>query len=273
MQQILGWAAEVNLGEWGHLFLRWFHVFAGILWIGSTWLFTWLDGRLHDPKEDGQVWMVHSGGFYVVEKQLKPNLARALHWFRWEAALTWMSGFLLLFWVVYLGGLLVDESVRPMSQWSAIGLGVGLIVAGWIVYDLLWMSPLAGNFAVGAVVSYLLLVGTAYGLTHLFAKRAVFLQMGAMLGTLMAANVWLRILPAQKQMIAAAHSGGTPDQTLADRAKMRSKHNTFLVMPVIMIMISNHFPITTYGQDHAWVVLAVLVLVGWAAAKIIRDRR
>ncbi|MSP63306.1 MAG: hypothetical protein EXR72_23785 [Myxococcales bacterium] len=263
---------ELNLGEWFHLLLRWFHVFAGILWIGSTWLFTWLDKRLHDPAEQGQVWMVHSGGFYAVQKQLKPDMARTLHWFRWEAALTWISGILLLFWVVYLGGVLVDPDVMPLGQWTAIAIGVGLLIAGWVVYDLLWISPLGKHFAVAAVISYALIVATAYGLSFLFAKRGMYIQVGAMLGTLMSANVWLRIVPAQNQLVAAVRSGGEPDQRLADQAKLRSRHNTFIIMPVLMIMISNHFPITTYGADRAWLVLAVLVLVGWGAAKVVRDR-
>jgi uncharacterized membrane protein len=262
---------DLNFREWLHLLLRWFHVFAGIMWIGSTWLFTWLDKRIHDPAEKEQVWMVHSGGFYKVEKHLKPDLSRTIHWFKWEAGLTWISGILLLFLVVYHGGMLTDENIYPMSNGAAMGIGIGLLLAGWVVYDLIWMSPLGKSLAAGAVVCYLLLVGTAYGLSLIFAKRAVYIQLGAMMGTIMNANVWMRILPAQRQLIAAAQAGGTPDQALADRAKMRSKHNTFIILPVVMTMISNHFPVTTYGQDQAWLVFAVLCLLGAGAAKIVRD--
>ncbi len=257
-----------DLTEWLHLLLRWAHVFAGILWIGSTYFFTWLDGRLHDPAEQGQVWMVHSGGFYVVEKQNAPSLERTLHWFRWEAAFTWLSGIVLLFLVYHFGGALIDKDVRDLSLTAGIGITVGLLLLGWLIYDRLWSLPLPPSAAV--VVSYLLLVAITYGLTRLFSGRAVYIHIGALLGTLMAANVWRCILPAQQQLIAATKAGGKPDPALAARAKMRSKHNTFMVLPLVFIMISNHFPTSTFGSDYNWMVLAVLVLAGWGAAKVLR---
>jgi uncharacterized membrane protein len=259
-----------QIHEWLNLAFRWAHVFAGILWIGQTYFFTWLDRTLH---EEGHVWMVHSGGFYVVEKQgAGVLLPQKLHWFKWEAALTWISGILLLILVYYDGGLMVDDSVRRMSNGAAVGLSVVLMIAGWIVYDLLWISPLQKNEAVGIVISYVLLVATIYGVCHLLSGRAAYMQIGAMLGTFMAVNVWARILPAQRQLIAAAKEGRQPDLRLADRAKQRSKQNTFMVLPVVFIMISNHFPVATYGNRYNWIVLAALVLVGWGAAKIIRSR-
>jgi len=138
------------------------------------------------------------------------------------------------------------------------------------VYDLMWISPLARFEIAGAVVSYALLAGAIYGATRVFDGRGAYMQIGAMLGTFMAANVWMRILPAQRQLIAATRAGQPADMTLADRAKNRSKHNTFIVLPVVLIMISNHFPVTTYGSQYNWIVLSVLVLVGWGVAAIIR---
>lgn len=240
------------------------------MWIGQTYFFTWLDHTLH---QEGNVWMVHSGGFYVVEKKgAGVLLPQKLHWFKWEAAMTWLSGFLLLGLVYYSGGLMVDESVRRMSVPAAVGISVALIIVGWIVYDLLWLSPLQRNEVAGTVISYVLLVATIYGVTRLFSGRAAYMQIGSMLGTFMAANVWVRILPAQTQMISAAKEGREPDLRLAERAKQRSKQNTFMVMPVVFIMISNHFPVATYGNPYNWLVLAVLVLVGWGAAAVIRSK-
>ena len=250
-----------EIREWLNLAVRWAHVFAAIMWIGQTYFFTWLDRRFHDEK---QVWMVHSGGFYVVDKQKVPELLpQTLHWFKWEAALTWITGFLLFIIVYYTGGL--------MNGGKEVGLSIALLIGGWIVYDLLWISPLVRFEKAGAVLSYLVLVATIYGLTRLYDGRAAYLQTGAMLGTIMAANVWMRILPAQRQLIAATKAGQPPDMTLAERAKQRSKHNTFTVVPVVFIMLSNHFPVATYGHQYNWAILAALVLAGWGAAAVIRS--
>ncbi len=259
--------------EWLNLALRWFHVFAGILWIGSTYYFTWLDGRLRDLAENkGQVWMVHSGGFYVVErkKQLE-DLDRKLHWFRWEALFTWVSGVFLLALVYYMGGALVDVDRTHIGPGLAHGIGTGALIGGWIVYDLLWISPIGKHEQVGVALCYLLLVGVIYGLWQTLATRAAYIHVGAMMGTIMTANVWMRILPAQRRLLAAMKEGREPDQALADRSKQRSKHNTFMIVPVVLTMISNHYPVSTYGSDHGWIVLAVLVLVGWGVAKLIRE--
>ncbi len=267
-----------NISEWLNLIVRWVHVFAGILWVGTTYYFTWLDGRLAEEEKaatperpKAQVWMVHSGGFYLVEKQKVPEmLPRRLHWFRWEAAITWFSGMLLLGIVYHLGGLMVDDTVANISVRMGIRIGLGAIVAGWIAYDLLWLSPLGRSEAAGAAVSYLLLVGAAFGLSRVLSGRAAYMHVGALMGTIMAANVWLRILPAQRQMIAVAREGQKPDLTLAARAKQRSKHNTYMAVPVVFIMVSSHFPTATYGHEYNWAVLAVLILLGWGAARIIR---
>ncbi|MBI1806809.1 MAG: urate hydroxylase PuuD [Ignavibacteria bacterium] len=264
-----------NLSEWLNLAARWIHVFAGIMWVGQTYFFTWLDGRFSEMTADNavknpdeHVWMVHSGGFYVVGKQPRPqHLPKTLHWFKWEAAMTWLSGITLLILVYYAGGLMVNEH---MEENTAIVIGISLIVVSWFIYDMLWRSKLAKREMVGACISYALLVLVSFGLTHIMEGRAAYMHVGAMLGTLMTANVWLRILPAQRTMVAALHEGKEPDLMLAARAKMRSKHNTFMAVPVVFIMISNHYPVTSYGDSWNWVILSVLIVAGWGAAKIIR---
>lgn len=270
---------DPTLSEWLNLILRWTHVFAGIMWVGTTYYFTWLDARLTEEEKAAvntgnaaQVWMVHSGGFYVVERRKVPDLvSRTLHWFKWEAGTTWLSGFALLIVVYYLGGgALIDHDVRDISLGAAVGVGIAVIVVGWLVYDLLMLSPLGRNELLFAVIAYTLIVGIAFSLTQVFSGRAAYIHVGATLGTIMAANVWMRILPAQKKMIAALKEGRKPDERLAAQAKLRSKQNTFMAVPVVFIMISNHFPGVTYGDRYNWAILAVLVLAGWIAAKFIR---
>ena len=265
-----------NITEWINLAGRWFHVFAGILWVGTTFYFTWLDGRfteagkaVSDAPEGAEVWMVHSGGFYVVEKRKSPG-PHELHWFRWEAGLTWLSGMVLLIFVYYLGGAMVDEDVRDISLLAANLFGIGLLAAAWIIYDLLVQSPLGKNEKAFAVTAYMLVVGSIYGVTHVLSGRAAYIHIGAMFGTIMVANVWMRILPAQRRMIAATREGRTPDGNLAARAKLRSKHNTFMAVPVVFTMTSNHYPVSTFGHKYNWIILSALVLVGWGAAKLIR---
>ena len=268
-----------TISEWLNLIFRWVHVFAGIMWVGTTYYFTWLDARLSEEEkamanigDAAQIWMVHSGGFYVVEKRKVPDLAsRTLHWFRWEAGTTWLSGMALMILVFYLGGgALVDPDVCDISVGAAVALGVGAMIGGWIIYDLLMLSPLGKNEKAFAVVAYVLLVAFTYGLTRYLSARAAYIHVGAMMGTIMAANVWMRILPAQKKMIAAINAGQKPDDALSAQAKLRSKQNTFMAVPLVFLMISNHFPGVTYGDQYNWAILAVLILVGWIAAKFIR---
>jgi uncharacterized membrane protein len=255
--------------DWTNLLLRWLHVFVGILWIGQTWLFMWLDRHLQDAVENpgGQLYMVHSGGFYVVEK--RPGLAqlpKTLHWFKWEAALTWASGLALLVVVYYLGGLL-QEPDAELGWGAAVALGLVLLPLAWVVYDTLWRLAPA---SLATVVSFGLVVGLTWALENVFSARAAYIHVGAALGTIMAANVWMRILPAQRVMVEAIRAGRPPDLTLGERAKQRSKHNTFIVVPLVMIMLSSHFPTLTYAHDQAWAMLGLLVLVGWAAAFMVR---
>jgi uncharacterized membrane protein len=268
-----------TLSEWLNLLFRWTHVFAGIMWVGTTYYFTWLDARLTEEEKAAantgvapQVWMVHSGGFYAVEKRKVPDLAsRTLHWFRWEAATTWLSGFALLVLLYYIGGgVLVDPDVRDISVGVAVALGIGVIIASWLIYDLMIISPLGRQEKAFAVVAYALIVGLAFVLTRIFSGRAAYIHLGAVFGTIMAANVWMHILPAQKRMIAALNEGRKPDERLSAQAKLRSKQNTFMAVPVVFIMISNHFPGVTYGERYNWIILSVLILLGWIAAKFIR---
>jgi uncharacterized membrane protein len=267
-----------TVSEWLNLIIRWVHVFAGIMWVGTTYYFTWLDARLSEEEKAvagdkaAQIWMVHSGGFYVVEKRKVPDeLSRKLHWFRWEAGMTWLSGMLLLVVVYYIGGgLMIDPDVADITLTKAVGIGVGLLIVAWLVYDLLMLSPLGKNEKAFALIAYLLIVAISYGLTRVLSGRAAYIHVGAMFGTIMAANVWMRILPAQKKMIAAIKEGRKPDDALAAQAKFRSKQNTFMAVPVVFIMISNHFPSATYGDQYNWIVLSILILAGWIAAKFIR---
>jgi uncharacterized membrane protein len=266
------------ISEWLNFIARWVHVFAGIMWVGTTYYFTWLDARLTEEEKamvnvgkSAQIWMVHSGGFYVVEKRKIPDeLSRKLHWFKWEAGTTWLSGFALLVIVYYIGGgALIDRDIADIGVWSAVGIGIGTLIVGWLVYDLLMISPLGRSEKLFAVIAYVLIVATAYGLTRVLSGRAAYIHVGALFGTIMAANVWMRILPAQRKMIDAIKSGQKPDDKLSAQAKLRSKQNTFMAVPVVFLMISNHFGgVTTGGYD--WIHLAILVPVGWLAAKFIR---
>jgi len=270
---------DPTLSEWLNLLFRWVHVFAGIMWVGTTYYFTWLDARLTEEEKAAantgvtpQVWMVHSGGFYVVERRKVPDLvSRTLHWFRWEAGTTWLSGFALLVLVYYLGGgVLVDPDVRDLSVGVAVAIGIGVIVGGGILYDVMMMSPLRRNEKLFAAVAYVFIVALSFGLTRIFSARAAYIHVGALFGTIMAANVWMHILPAQKKMIAALNEGHKPDERLSAQAKLRSKQNTFMAVPVVFIMISHHYPGVTYGDRYNWIILSILILLGWIAAKFIR---
>jgi uncharacterized membrane protein len=270
---------DPTLSEWLNLLFRWTHVFAGIMWVGTTYYFTWLDARLTEEEKAvantgvvPQVWMVHSGGFYAVEKRKVPDLAsRTLHWFRWEAATTWLSGFALLVLLYYLGGgVLIDPDVRDLSLGAAVGIGIGVIVACGVVYDVMMMSPLGRHEKAFAAVAYIVIVVVGFGLTRVFSARAAYIHVGAIFGTIMAANVWMHILPSQKRMLAALNEGRKPDERLSAQAKLRSKQNTFMAVPVVFLMISNHYAVVTYGDRYNWIILSILVLLGWIAAKFIR---
>lgn len=262
-------------GDWANLLLRWTHFIAGIAWIGSSFYFIWLDRALSAPAPprrgvEGEVWMVHSGGFYQTEKR-RPGpgeMPAVLHWFKWEALITWVSGIALLVLIYYMSNAyLLDPAVSGIGRGTATGLGIGLLVVGWVVYDVLWRSPLAAGRGLAAVIfSLALLTAVAIGACRLLSGRAAYMHVGALLGTLMVANVWMRILPAQQEMIDAAKAGGgrQPDFALGERAKRRSVHNSYMTFPLLFIMLSNHFP-ATYASSANWAVLVLLFVAGAAA--------
>ncbi len=267
-----------SVREWLNLIARWFHVFAAIMWVGQTFYFTWLDGQFSKLEKKGAtdqspsaVWMVHSGGFYTVEKQKSLRVApQQVHWFRWEAAMTWLSGMVLLFLVYYLSGGLIDSDIADISQGRGIVIGLGVVMGGWVIYDLAVRSALGRSEAAFAIFSLIVTAAVTWGLLRVLSSRAAYIHVGAMFGTIMFLNVWERILPAQRKMIAAAAAGASFDASLGAQAKLRSKHNTFMAVPVVFIMLSNHFPVATYGNRYSWEILVVLVVSGWAAAKLIR---
>jgi uncharacterized membrane protein len=260
--------------DWLNLILRWAHIITGIAWIGSSFYFIWLDARLNVPPRDpeskdvaGDLWAVHGGGFYHSQKyKVAPEkLPEPLHWFKWEAYWTWMTGFALYIVVYYLNAsaLLVDPAVWDIRPSTAILTSIGLLIASWLAYDGLCRSGLSDR-ALALVGSVLVLI-LCWGVCQLFGGRGAFLQVGAMLGTIMAANVAHVIIPSQKQLVAAKLKGEAPDARLGAKAKQRSVHNNYLTLPVIFTMISPHF-VLAYSHQYNWLVLFV-IFVGAALVR------
>ena len=256
--------------EWLNLAARWVHVIAGIMWVGNSMLFNWLDRNLakakdRDPDELGVIWLLHSGGFYRIKKLLLSpgRMPDTLHWFKWQSYITWISGFILLIVVYYADGgtYLIDPGISHISGKMAVAIGPCLLLGGWITYDLLWRSPLGKAYWPAMIISLLLVIGTTFGLCHLFSGRAAFLHIGAMLGTIMAGNVFFHIIPSQKHLVAATEAGRMPDQRFADNAKKRSIHNNYITFPVIFLMISNHFG-GLYGNHLNWLILLIIGAAG-----------
>jgi uncharacterized membrane protein len=265
---------ESYLVEYLGLLLRWLHVIAGIAWIGSSFYFIWLDNSLDPPAPDseearkgvaGELWAVHGGGFYNPQKYAvaPAALPEKLHWFKWEAYTTWLSGTALLVVVYWLHAqeMMVDPSLAALTPWQAAGIGAASMAGSWLVYDLLCRSPLGRhNGLLGAVV-FGLLTALAWGLSHVFGGRAAFIQVGAAIGTIMAANVFFVIIPGQRRMVEAMRAGRAPDPRDGRRGKQRSVHNNYFTLPVVFIMISNHAA-AVYGHAHAWAVLATFGAAG-----------
>jgi uncharacterized membrane protein len=258
--------------EWLNLLTRWLHVIAGIVWIGSSFYFIALDNHLRPPArpedEDagvgGESWEIHGGGFYQVQKyRVAPReLPEPLHWFKWEAYTTWLSGFALLIVLYYANAdqYLIDQNVADLSTWEAVLISIGLLVAAWVVYDVL-CRLLGSRPLVLAALLLGLVTLSAWGIGHLFSARAVYIQVGAMIGTMMVGNVFFTIIPAHWELVRAKQAGREPDPAANERGKLRSVHNNYLTLPVVFTMISNHFP-STYGHSYAWLILVVLLVIG-----------
>lgn len=261
--------------EWLSLILRWTHLIAGIMWIGQTYLFHWMERSFEAPDPpkkniSGELWMVHGGGFYLVEKQKWPEIMpRTLHWFKWEAMITWISGFFLLAVVYWLGAPLTDFG-SALPRWQAVSISAASLAGGYVGYRLIW-AVMGHNELPGALVCWAAVMAAAWGLSHVFSDRSVFLHVGAIFGTIMVTNVWLTIIPNQKKIMAITESGGQPDHSLSAAAKRCSKHNTFMSVPLLFTMISNHYPVAFAGPKALWI-LGALILGGFVAAKIIRDK-
>ena len=256
--------------EWLELGTRWLHVIAGIAWIGTSFYFIRLNAVLAPPAApangvEGEAWEVHGGGFYRVAKyRVAPGqMPRELHWFKWEAYATWLSGASLLVLVYYLGAdtYLLDRRVAGIGPGIGITIGVGSIVVGWLAYEALCRSPLIRRPGLFAALGLLLVTGTAWALSHWLSGRAAYMHVGAAIGTLMVANVFLVIIPAHRDLVAAVESGRAPDARVGMAAARRSLHNNYLTLPVVFIMISNHYPMT-YAHPLGWLILGTLGLVG-----------
>ena len=258
--------------DWLNLLLRWVHLITGIAWIGASFYFVWLDNSLEEPSDDnkkkgigGQLSSIHAGGFYEVAKyKLAPPFMPAhLHWFKWEAYSTWISGFLLLSLMFYVGAesYLIDPTKLELSPWAAVAISLGTLAGGWIVYDLLCKSPLSKQPIALAIVLLGFVAAVAWGLNQIFSARAAYLHVGALIGTCMAANVFFVIMPGQRALVGAVEQGQAPDPKYAMASKIRSVHNNYLTLPVLFLMISNHYPMT-YGHPQAWAVLMAILLIG-----------
>ena len=251
-----------------HLIARWVHLIAGIMWIGNSMLFNWLDRNLEaaaDPRPGsvGEIWMVHSGGFYHVEKKfLAPGqMPKTLHWFKWQNGITWLSGITLLVLVYYMGGavLMTDPAVSPITAVGSVCVGVGTIIAAWLIYDRVWRSPIGKHPTAGFVASVVTVLAMSWVLFHWLSGRAAYMHVGVLVGTLMTGNVWFVIMPSQRELVAATLEGREQDPAIGYQAKQRSVHNNYMTFPLLFIMLSNHFP-TTFGHALNWLVLFVLTL-------------
>lgn len=252
---------EAHLLEWLHLAIRWVHVIVGIAWIGASFYFVWLENNLDRQVKDqalaGELWAIHGGGIYHLQKyKLAPaKMPKHLHWFKWEAYSTWITGLLLLSVVYYLNAstyLLMPDS--PVTPTMGIIIGFGSLFLGWVVYDLLCKSPLRHKPLILGVALALFLAAIAFGFSQFMTGRAAYLHVGAVIGTMMVGNVFFIIMPAQRNLVGAIEAGTAPDPALPKNGLLRSRHNNYLTLPVIFIMISSHFP-STYGHEWSWAIL------------------
>ncbi|MEQ8205146.1 MAG: urate hydroxylase PuuD, partial [Woeseia sp.] len=264
---------EAYVVDWLNLLGRWVHLITGVAWIGSSFYFIWLDNHLTPPAiaEDdakgvgGELWSVHGGGFYHAQKyRVAPAaIPPTLHWFKWEAYSTWFSGMFLLALIYWYGAsiYLIDPTVADLSPLAAVGIGVAVLLFGWKIYDGLCRSPLGKNERALSAVLFALVALLAWGLCQLFSGRGAFIHYGAVLGSIMVANVYYVIIPGQRRMVAAAEQGEHPDPADGQRAKQRSVHNTYFTLPVLFVMTSNHFAMT-FSHEYNWLILIAISLAG-----------
>ncbi|WP_321848391.1 urate hydroxylase PuuD [Pseudomonas paraveronii] len=253
---------EAHLLEWLNLSVRWVHMITGVAWIGASFYFVWLENNLNrvNPKDGlaGDLWAIHGGGIYHLEKYklAPPTMPDNLHWFKWEAYFTWMSGVALLCVVFYLNPTLyLLAPGSSLSGTEGVLLGIGSLLAGWFIYSFLCDSALGKRPALLGLTLFVLLIAAAYGFSKVFSGRGAYLHVGAIIGTIMVGNVFRIIMPAQRALVAAIAQNRTPDPALPAKGLLRSRHNNYFTLPVLFIMISNHFP-STYGSQYNWLILA-----------------
>lgn len=265
---------EAHLMEWLNIVVRLMHITFGIAWIGASFYFVFLENALNRTKDvrdelAGNLWAIHGGGFYYLEKyKVAPQtIPRHLHWFKYEAYFTWLSGFCLLFVVYYFNAsaLLIDKNVLDISAIAGIGIGIGSFIVAWVLYDLLCKTPLVKKGIWFTLAGFIIAVGFAYFYSRVFSARAAYMHFGAMLGTIMAANVFFVIIPSQKAMVKAATEKKQLNPELGKNAGLRSLHNNYFTLPVLFVMVSNHFP-STFGYEYPWLILAIITL-GTAGVK------
>ena len=256
--------------EWLNLVVRWIHVITGIAWIGASFFFNWLDSQLTPPenpdkKVEGELWMIHSGGFYQMEKTLisPSEMPKVLHWFKWEAYSTWISGIFLLGIVYYTGSgvYLIDSRIADLSYGMAVSISMGSILVAWLIYDFLWASSFGKRGWLPIIISLVLLFGIIWWFHQWFGSRAAYIHVGAVMGTLMVGNVWRRIIPSQTKLVESVKAGKIPEASLGIKAKQRSIHNNYMTLPVVFIMISNHFP-NTFAHQMNWMILIAIIVIG-----------
>ncbi|HAV86565.1 urate hydroxylase PuuD [Stutzerimonas balearica] len=255
---------DAHLTEWLNLGIRWIHMIVGIAWIGASFYFVWLENNLNrsNPREglSGDLWAIHGGGIYHLEKYklAPPQMPENLHWFKWEAYTTWLSGVALLLVVYYLNpSLYLIAPGSDLAPATAVAIGFGSLIVGWFVYDLLCDSPLGKTPALLGLVLFVLVIAACWGYSQIFSGRAAYIHTGALMGTIMVGNVFRIIMPAQRALVTAIEQNRTPDPVLPAKGLLRSRHNNYFTLPVLFIMISNHFP-STYGSQYNWLILAGL---------------
>ena len=257
--------------EWLNLILRFAHVITGIAWIGASFYFVWLDNHLEKPPQwktdkgiGGDLWAIHGGGFYEVAKykHAPEQMPKLLHWFKWEAYSTWLTGFVLLALMFYLGAetYLIDPSVSDISPTLAISIGLASIAGGWLIYDLLCRTKLSDHGVALGIILMILICGLSYALSQTFSARGAFMHVGAVVGTIMAGNVFFTIMPSQRALVSSVEKGEPVDPSWGAKAKLRSTHNTYATLPLIFIMISNHYPMI-FNHQYNWAVLMVIFVI------------